>query len=131
MKPLNKIVDTIRSLPEGIRRVLAAGVMVVLAISLFTVWSRGLSSGITALDLKSPQQVSQKTSEAQEKPAEVLSPAAGLGESFKSLNQFLGGVSWEIPSGEDLAGQTQNVLRHTAGIWNAAMDKVWRWVYAP
>ena len=131
MKPLNKIIDTIHSLPEGVRKLFASSVLAIAAILLFLLWSGGFSSEVITLDPKSLQDVSPGFKDGKEKLAEVLSPAAGLGESFKSLNQFWEGVSLDPPSGEAIEKQAGIVLQSFAGIWNVALDKVWRWVYAP
>jgi len=131
MKPLNKILDTIHSFPEGIRMLMAIGIMIMSAIFLFTLWKGSISYEIAAPDLKLSPQISSKPEETKEETAEVLSPAQGLEESFKSLRQFIEGVSLEVPSADDLTKQAQSVLREAAGMWNGFMDKVWRWVYAP
>lgn len=138
MKSFEKILKVIEGWPEEIRRLAAVLVMALVVAFVFWGFTRGLSSRLTALSLKSAQELTQEGLSQNKTQVgdstRVLSPAAGLGESFKSLQDFAKGVSLpkvSLPSKDTVEKRAGSVLQKLSAVWGAFAEKMWRWIYLP
>lgn len=113
------ILETIRSLPEEARRLLAGLSFVIAAIIIFSGWNMLISSRLTTLSSETVSPAASINSgnfENTLQGEETLSPLEGITESFKSLRSVLG------PKNEERNG--------LASI-TTFFEKAWRYVYDP
>lgn len=112
MKRLKTFLETIRALPEGIRRALAAFSFIIAIVFMFHVWSLFLPSQLE----RAPGE-EQKINLSAE--SQALSPAEGIAESLKSLDYLLPKIGVRDTSKGGLAAIT------------TFLEKAWRYVYEP
>lgn len=142
MKPISKILNIIKLWPEELRRFFAVFIMIIAIVIVLSAFSQETSSRITTLSLESKRkqaeeldgQVTNELQTGEMEEERVLSPTAGLGESFKSLEQFFRDIaslsvssSWE----DVVQEKASDVLDGLAGVWGAMVDTVWKWIYLP
>lgn len=118
MKPLQTFLETIRALPEEIRRFLAVFSLVIAAIIVFFGWNIIAPYRLTTLsgETISPAAAPGFQNLEDIQKQEALSPLEGITESFKSL-QFIIGPKETGRSG-------------LASI-STFLEKTWRYVYDP
>lgn len=84
MKPLKKILDTLRSFPENTRRILAGGLLVFAAVIIFISWSSSISGRFGAIALDSKEIINDFSKTKKDVP-----PTQGLTESLKQAAQIV------------------------------------------
>lgn len=130
MKTLSKILDTIQTLPEEGKQVLAIIIVAGAAVILF----RGWSASVTITEYDTPPQkkqiISGKPPGLQAPPtseSKTLSPVQGIAETFKSAGEIF---KRNYESEEPPVSQPNKNVSFFASLSKAA-HSIWSYFYEP
>lgn len=115
MKRLREILKAIHSLPEEARKLLAGFAFVISILLLFGLWNISIPYRLSSLSETStlPTSAVSESVLPSEEENQVLTPAGGLAESFRSLGSFF--PNFSVKPGvkkERLQNLKKNLERH-------------------